>query len=93
LSRVTAFGSYCIPQTGEVNEGGLSQNIVADNPGGVPRKIKIALAFDKLPQSGVKDFWVCPSDKVFSKYLAGIWQGLVRPRRQFFNRGLGTEIT
>ncbi|SAL88449.1 hypothetical protein AWB67_07599 [Caballeronia terrestris] len=45
---VTTLSRYRIAQAGEVDEGGLPENVVAHDARRKPRKVKFALAFDDL---------------------------------------------
>ena len=50
--RVTALLGDGVAQSGEIDERGLAENVVADHACRVPRKVEIATALDYLPQRG-----------------------------------------
>jgi hypothetical protein len=92
LGRIPTAGGDGIPEAGEVNQGGLAQNVMTHNPGWIPGKIKIAFAFNQLQQCGIDEVWVATSNKIFSEDFRRIRQLAIATRYQRLNRRFCVEV-
>ncbi len=90
--RIAALGGNRVTQAGQVDQGGLAQDVVTHDARREPRKVQLALAFDKLAQRCVQRGRVAAAHQVFGQHTRGIRQLGVSAGRDGVNRGLCVEI-
>jgi hypothetical protein len=55
LRRIATLLGDGVAQAGEIDQGGLAQDVVADHAGRIPGKVEVTAAFDDLQQAFVED--------------------------------------
>ena len=97
---VAALLGNRIAQTCEVNQRGLTENIVTDHTRRKPRKIHGLLAFDELGQAFGQIVWVLAwadviarfTHQLLCQYTRCVGQGFIRACLNRVNRGAGVVV-
>ena len=75
LRRVAALLGDGITQAGEVDQGGLAEDVMAHHAGREPREVEVALALDQLAQRGIEGRRVATAHQVLGEHARGVGQG------------------
>jgi hypothetical protein len=92
LGGIATPGSNGIAQAREVDQGGLAEDVMTDNAGGVPGKVKVLSALDELAKGIDEHARITSSDQVFSQDLRGVGQAGIGPWGDLFNGLTGIEV-
>ncbi|VVO42412.1 hypothetical protein PS708_05995 [Pseudomonas fluorescens] len=92
LRRVTALQGNGIAQTGEVDQGGLAEDVVAHHTRREPREVEVALALDQLAQGRVEGGRVAATHQVFREHAGGVRQRGVGAGTDCINCRAGVEV-
>ena len=90
--RVAALGCDGVTQAGQVDQGSLAQDVMADDAGGEPWKIEVAAALDELAQRRVQGGRVAAAHEVFGQHARGIGQGCVSAWLDRIDGGTRVEV-
>ena len=77
LRRVAALQGDGVTQAGEVDQGGLAENVVAHHAGREPREVEVAFALDELLQGFGERGRVAATHQVFRQHAGGVRQSVV----------------
>ena len=92
MRRVTTLQGDGVAQAGEVDQGGLAENVVAYHAGGEPWEVEVAFALDELFERFGERGRVAATHKVFRQHAGGVRQGVVGARRNGLDRRADVEI-
>ena len=92
LGRVAALVGDGVAQAGQIHQGGLAQDVVADHAGGVPGKIQVALALDDLLQGIGQGRRIAAAHQVLRQHAGGVGELVVGSRLNGLDRGASVEI-
>ena len=92
LGRIAALLRNRIPQTRQVDERGLAEDVVADDARRKPREIQVALALDQLPQAGLEDRRIAATHEVLGVHARRVRQLVVRARLDGVDGGARVEV-
>ncbi|MNJ60067.1 hypothetical protein D3C77_557790 [compost metagenome] len=92
LGRVTTAISDGVTQAGEVDQRGLTKDIVAHHTGREPREVEVALALDQLTQRGIEGRWIAAAYKVFCQHARGVGKTVISAGRDRVDSGTSVEI-
>ena len=81
-----------ITQSGQIDQCGLAQDVVTDNPRRKPRKVEIALAFDELRKRRGEGGRIALSNEIFGQHTRGVGQSVVGAGADGFNGCACVEI-
>ncbi|MNE64631.1 hypothetical protein D3C80_1600520 [compost metagenome] len=92
LGRVTALLGNRIAQAGQVDQCGLTEDIVADHAGRVPREIQVTLALDDLLQRVGQHGRIAAAYQLLGQHTGGVRQLVVGTRLDGFDGRAGVEV-
>ncbi len=92
LRRVTAGIGDGIAQAGQIDQGGLAENVMAHHARREPREIQVLAALDQLAQRGLQRGRVAAAHQVFGQHARGIRQRGIGTGLDRIDRGTGIEI-
>ena len=92
LGRITALIGNRVAKTGEIDQRGLPEDVVADNSCRKPREIEVALAIDQLAQRVGEHAWLAAANQIFGQHARGIGQGVISAGPDRIDRRAGVEI-
>jgi len=89
LRRIAALFGDRIAQTGQVDQCGLAEDVVADHPRREPREVEVAAAFDQLQKVRVAHRRIGLADDVLGMHARGVGERGVGARAQRVDGGAG----
>ncbi len=92
LGRVAALVGDGVAQAGEVDQRGLSEDVMADHPRRVPGEVEVALALDQLAQRSLQGRRVAAAHQVLGEHAGGIGQLGVGAGLDRLDRLAGVEV-
>ena len=92
LGRVAAHVGDGVAQTGEVDQRGLAEDVVAHHAGREPREVEVALALDQLLQRIGQRGRVAATHQVFGQHARGVRQLVVGAGLDRIDRGTRVEV-
>ncbi len=92
LGGVAAFGRNGVAQAGQVHQGGLAQDVVADHAHGVPGKVDVAAALDELQQVAVQLRGIGAAHKVLGVDAGGVGHACPGAGREGIDGGAGVDV-
>ncbi len=92
FGRITALFSDGITQTSQIDQSGLTENVVTYHTRRIPRKIQITLTLDQLRQGIGQQFRLTAAHQLFGQNTGGIWQAVIAARFNSIDRGTGIKV-
>ena len=92
LGRVSAALSDGIAQTGKVDQRGLTEDVMAHDARGVPRKIEITPTLDQLHETVAQLVRGAATHQVLGQYARGIGQTGIGAGGDVFHGGTRIEV-
>ncbi len=92
LRRITAGIGDGIAQAGQIHQGGLAENVMADHACREPREIQILATLDQLAQRGLQRGRVAAAHQVFGQHARGVRQRGIGTGLDGIHGGTGIEI-
>jgi hypothetical protein len=92
LGRVTTLIGDGITQASQIDQRGLTEDVVANHAGWEPGKVEVALALDQLAQGSLQSGRITATHEVFRQYARGVRQLGVGTGRDGVHRLAGIEI-
>ncbi len=89
--RISALSSDRIAQAGEIDQCGLTQDVMANHTRREPWEIQVALALDELFQGVGKGRRIATAHEVFGQHARGVRQFVVGARLDGIDRGTRIE--
>jgi hypothetical protein len=90
--RIAAFLRDGVAQAGQVDEGRLAEDVVADDARREPREIEIAAALDDLLQRRHQRDRVAAAHEVFGQYARGVREGVPGAGLDLVDCRAGVEV-